>query len=226
MSYYTYEHPLSDFCRKLKEREAIYLLDDGQAPPLYTKGESYPWGTMHSTEALEPSDLRYWKSSAVSTVTSCLHSSYDSHGQILLSWRSLRLIMMMLRILRHEGGLLIIWILHICVEGVRYVRTVLPQVLQAISEQSNAHRPDAQVIGMLEKKVGEDAFRSLLERIVSAACESGSKGMPIHSLIEKVIISCIDQSMPAPAFRDSKGKWITFQLSDIKHSHALSCSGA
>ena len=106
------------------------------------------------------------------------------------------------------------------------MRTVLPQVLQAISQQSNAHRPDAQVIGMLEKKVGEDAFRSLLERIVSTACESGSKGMPIYSLIEKVIISCIDQSMPAPAFRDSKGKWITFQLSDIKHSHALSCSGA
>lgn len=52
--------------RKLKEREAIYALDKGQAPPLYTKGESYPWGTMHSSEALDPSGLRCWKSSAVS----------------------------------------------------------------------------------------------------------------------------------------------------------------
>ena len=34
-----------------------------------------------------------------------------------------------------------------------------------------------QVIGMLEKKVGEEAFRKLLERIVGVACESGSKGM-------------------------------------------------
>ncbi len=33
-----------------------------------------------------------------------------------------------------------------------------------------------QVISMLEKKVGEDAFCKLLERIVSIACESGSKG--------------------------------------------------
>ena len=51
--------------RRYKEREAIYLLDDGQAPPLYPRGESYPWGTMHGTEALDPSELRRWKSAAV-----------------------------------------------------------------------------------------------------------------------------------------------------------------
>lgn len=33
-----------------------------------------------------------------------------------------------------------------------------------------------QVINMLEKRVGEEAFRKLLERIVGSACESGSKG--------------------------------------------------
>lgn len=36
-----------------------------------------------------------------------------------------------------------------------------------------------QVIGMLEKRVGEEAFRKLLERIVGVACESGSKGGPL-----------------------------------------------
>lgn len=33
------------------------------------------------------------------------------------------------------------------------------------------------MIGMLEKRVGEEAFKKLVERTVSAACESGSKGI-------------------------------------------------
>ena len=34
----------------------------------------------------------------------------------------------------------------------------------------------AQVIGMLEKKVGEEAFKKLLERLVATACQAGSVG--------------------------------------------------
>ena len=52
-------------CRQQKEREAIFLMDNGQAAPLYPKGDSYPWGTMHGTEALDLPELRYWKSTAV-----------------------------------------------------------------------------------------------------------------------------------------------------------------
>ena len=33
-----------------------------------------------------------------------------------------------------------------------------------------------QVIGMLEKRVGEEPFKKLLERMVTAACEDSGKG--------------------------------------------------
>jgi hypothetical protein len=41
---------------------------------------------------------------------------------------------------------------------------------------------------MLEKKVGEEAFKKLLERMVTTACQAGSKGvtrriyMPLYCL--------------------------------------------
>lgn len=50
-------------CRRHKEREAIFLADDGNAPPLYVKGPpGFPWGALHATESLGPgAALRRWK---------------------------------------------------------------------------------------------------------------------------------------------------------------------
>ena len=55
-------------CRRHKEAEAIYLADDGQAPPLYCKANlALQWGSLYGTEHLDPSGLRKWKSTAVRT---------------------------------------------------------------------------------------------------------------------------------------------------------------
>eukprot|EP00884_Botryococcus_braunii_P001118 jgi/Botrbrau1/11006/Bobra.101_1s0004.1 len=53
------------FFRRMKEREAVALTDDGQAAPLYPKGPSYGGGVLHGTDALDPSPLRRWKATAV-----------------------------------------------------------------------------------------------------------------------------------------------------------------
>ncbi|KAK9825158.1 hypothetical protein WJX81_006717 [Elliptochloris bilobata] len=83
--------------RRAKEREAIYLADDGAAPPLYVRGPAYPWGALHATEELGPGGaLRAWKAAAV--------------------------------------------------------------------------------VGMLERRVGEDTFKRLLERHVVASCAAPGKG--------------------------------------------------
>jgi hypothetical protein len=48
--------------RRAKEREAVWLADDGAAPPLYMRGPSYPWGALHATGELGPgASLRRWK---------------------------------------------------------------------------------------------------------------------------------------------------------------------
>ncbi|KAK9859317.1 hypothetical protein WJX84_011010 [Apatococcus fuscideae] len=52
--------------RRWRQRQAIYLADDGQAPPLYVKvPEAYPWGAWHGTEGLGSCELRRWKATAV-----------------------------------------------------------------------------------------------------------------------------------------------------------------
>ena len=43
-------------CRRHKQREAVFLADDGQAPPLYMRGKpAYAWGELHATQRLGPS---------------------------------------------------------------------------------------------------------------------------------------------------------------------------
>ncbi|KAL0049504.1 hypothetical protein WJX82_003747 [Trebouxia sp. C0006] len=52
--------------RRHKQRQAIYMADDGQAPPLYCKASpALLWGSMYGTEHLDPSGLRKWKATAV-----------------------------------------------------------------------------------------------------------------------------------------------------------------
>ncbi len=51
--------------RRMKEREAVALTDDGQAAPLYPKGLSFGGSVLHGTDALDPSPLRRWKAAAV-----------------------------------------------------------------------------------------------------------------------------------------------------------------
>jgi len=52
--------------RRHKQRQAIYMADDGQAPPLYCKASpALQWGSMYGTEHLDPSGLRKWKATAV-----------------------------------------------------------------------------------------------------------------------------------------------------------------
>lgn len=53
------------WARRMKEREAVALTDDGQAAPLYPKGLAYGGGVLHGTDALDPSPLRRWKAAAV-----------------------------------------------------------------------------------------------------------------------------------------------------------------
>lgn len=55
----------SSLRRRMKEREAVALTDDGQAAPLYPKGLSYGGGVLHGTDALDPSPVRRWKATAV-----------------------------------------------------------------------------------------------------------------------------------------------------------------
>ena len=50
--------------RKVKEREAIYELDDGNAPALLHDGP-YPWGPLHASETLNPTPLLHLKAYAV-----------------------------------------------------------------------------------------------------------------------------------------------------------------
>ena len=53
-------------CRRHKEAQAIYMADDGQAPPLYCKANlALQWGSLYGTEHLDPSGLRKWKAKAV-----------------------------------------------------------------------------------------------------------------------------------------------------------------
>ena len=59
-----YAQPLtnSPARRHHKEREAIFLADQGQAPPMYVRGGGYPWGPLHATEGLGPgAALQRWK---------------------------------------------------------------------------------------------------------------------------------------------------------------------
>ena len=53
-------------CRRCKEREAVFALDDGLAPPLSPLGPpAGPWGRLQGTEALAASALPAWKATAV-----------------------------------------------------------------------------------------------------------------------------------------------------------------
>ena len=55
-------------CRQWRQRQATYMADDGQAPPLYIKvpPETHPWGWWQGAEGLEPCEMRRWKATAVS----------------------------------------------------------------------------------------------------------------------------------------------------------------
>ena len=52
-------------CRRWREREAIFALDEGAAPPLSPLGPGGTWGRLHSTEWLAASPLLAWKATAV-----------------------------------------------------------------------------------------------------------------------------------------------------------------
>ena len=53
--------------RRHKRAQAIYMADDGQAPPLYCKAPlALQWGSLYGTDHLDPSGLRKWKATAVS----------------------------------------------------------------------------------------------------------------------------------------------------------------
>ncbi len=61
--------------RRHKQRQAIYMADDGQAPPLYCKASpALLWGSMYGTEHLDPSGLRKWKATAVRNTLAFLGS--------------------------------------------------------------------------------------------------------------------------------------------------------
>lgn len=61
--------------RRFKEREAVFALDDGAAPPLSPPGPpGGAWGRLLGTEAFEPSDLAYWKATAVCALKPSMQS--------------------------------------------------------------------------------------------------------------------------------------------------------
>ncbi len=69
--------------RRFREREAIFALDDGMAPPLCPLGPpAGAWGRLLGTEALDPSGLAAWKATAVRflPIIIVLHLSHLSRG--------------------------------------------------------------------------------------------------------------------------------------------------
>lgn len=52
-------------CRRWRERQAIFALDDGCAPPLCPRGGGGTWGRLLGTQQLDPSPLTALKATAV-----------------------------------------------------------------------------------------------------------------------------------------------------------------
>ncbi|KAK9854442.1 hypothetical protein WJX84_004440 [Apatococcus fuscideae] len=74
--------------RQWRQRQAIYMADDGQAPPLYIKvpPETHPWGWWQGTEALEPCEMRRWKATAIMNMLEARAPSEDKFKKMLAGW--------------------------------------------------------------------------------------------------------------------------------------------
>ena len=160
--------------RKSKEREAIFAADDGAAPPLSQRGPALPWGHLGGSEALMPPGLRQVRLPFTSATSAVLESVRNRWSLLLFLGTNL-------------GGIAVIYAPRrlafeaTCCPG-RRASCVIQCCTTAPDPPPGVQWKSCAVIAMLERRVGDDQFRKLLQRLVTAAARQPTSGAwPAHA---------------------------------------------
>jgi hypothetical protein len=153
----------------------VFALDDGLAPPLSPLGPpAGPWGRLQGTEGLAADSLLAWKATAVRHSRRPVQVAVGLSPPLLLTARGPT----------HADG----WRVNAClyVSALTFHMSIpehpslaagfLPLDWQAPCLGVIWVDVARQVIGMLERRAGEDAFRKLVAHLVFAACSQSPKG--------------------------------------------------